>query len=579
MFQSLIKPKEVFMLQVLKVVPPALIVLSFCFFISALASNAQGQMFAPAVNYPVGDEPFHTFAADYDNDGDIDLSTANSAGAMPGSSGSVSILLNNGDGTFALDSTYGPFSGAPLSTHGADFDKDGDFDLAVPLPFNAFSDSLAILFNNGDGTFAAPVYYGAGDGPNYSFAADYDNDGDQDLALTHTATPAVINETYIFLNDGAGAFVLDSIYPGGNEHHDVYSADFEPDGDKDLVIVNHFADSIQIRLNNGDATFAAAVNYRVGDGPNSVFSADFNNDGFFDVVVANIFTNNISILMNKGDGTGTFEAAVNYGAGGRGVAVSSADYDIDGDFDLSVANGISNTVSILLNNGSGTFVLDSSYGAGARTFRVFSADFDNDGDIDVVATNRDGDNVSILKNLTTLVIGQPKISMLPDTLDFGNVFVGHPETLKVTVRNLGFPDTLDVSNIGSDNLDFSPGVTTFSLPGASARRMNVVFNPSTAGAISANLIFSSNDPTNSTDSVVMRGTVCAARKGDMNGSGNLSGADIVLLLRCVFNQDGTGTAGGDCNLCYSDVNCSGDLSGADIVLELLAIFNQQPFPC
>ena len=74
-------------------------------------------------------------------------------------------------------------------------------------------------------------------------------------------------------------------------------------------------------------------------------------------------------------------------------------------------------------------------------------------------------------------------------------------------------------------------------------------------------------------------SACAAAKGDLNGSGNLSGADIVLLVRCVFNSDGTGTVGGDCNLCYTDTNCSGGLSASDIVLVISATFNQTPFPC
>jgi len=56
-------------------------------------------------------------------------------------------------------------------------------------------------------------------------------------------------------------------------------------------------------------------------------------------------------------------------------------------------------------------------------------------------------------------------------------------------------------------------------------------------------------------------------------------ADIVLLVRCVFNSDGTGTVGGDCNLCYTDTNCSGGLSASDIVLVISATFNQTPFPC
>ncbi len=72
---------------------------------------------------------------------------------------------------------------------------------------------------------------------------------------------------------------------------------------------------------------------------------------------------------------------------------------------------------------------------------------------------------------------------------------------------------------------------------------------------------------------------CAAAKGDLNGVGGLSPSDVVLMLRCVFNSDGTGTIGGDCNLCYADVNCLGGLTPSDVVLELLAVFNGQPFPC
>ncbi|MCI0405538.1 MAG: hypothetical protein L0Z48_06600 [candidate division Zixibacteria bacterium] len=72
---------------------------------------------------------------------------------------------------------------------------------------------------------------------------------------------------------------------------------------------------------------------------------------------------------------------------------------------------------------------------------------------------------------------------------------------------------------------------------------------------------------------------CAAAKGDLNGAGGLSPADVVLMLNCVFTGNGAGTVGGDCNLCYADVNCAGGLTPSDVVLELLAVFNGQPFPC
>ncbi|HXF49655.1 MAG TPA: NosD domain-containing protein [Verrucomicrobiae bacterium] len=59
---------------------------------------------------------------------------------------------------------------------------------------------------------------------------------------------------------------------------------------------------------------------------------------------------------------------------------------------------------------------------------------------------------------------------------------------------------------------------------------------------------------------------CSAEKGDLNVSGGLSPADVVLMLNCVF----LGT--GSCDLCFADVNCSGGLSPADVVIELNMVF-------
>ncbi|MCI0405038.1 MAG: hypothetical protein L0209_03015, partial [candidate division Zixibacteria bacterium] len=67
--------------------------------------------------------------------------------------------------------------------------------------------------------------------------------------------------------------------------------------------------------------------------------------------------------------------------------------------------------------------------------------------------------------------------------------------------------------------------------------------------------------------------VARKMKGDLNGTLDLSPADVVLMLQCVF----LGT--GDCDLSFSDVNCSGNLSPADVVLELNAVFLDEDFPC
>lgn len=65
----------------------------------------------------------------------------------------------------------------------------------------------------------------------------------------------------------------------------------------------------------------------------------------------------------------------------------------------------------------------------------------------------------------------------------------------------------------------------------------------------------------------------ARMKGDLNGDGVLSGADVVLELNCIFLGQG------DCLPAAADANCDGGLSPQDIVLELQGVFLGQNFPC
>ena len=93
----------------------------------------------------------------------------------------VSILMGNGDGTFATAINYPAGNGSAHIVY-ADFDSDGDFDLSVS---NFWAGSMSILLNNGDGTFAAPDNYGVGLNPLGIAVADIDKDGDSDLAVVN----------------------------------------------------------------------------------------------------------------------------------------------------------------------------------------------------------------------------------------------------------------------------------------------------------------------------------------------------------------------------------------------------------
>ena len=99
--------------------------------------------------------PHPVAAADLNGDGKPDLAVVNVDGDT------VSVLLNNGDGTFAAKVDY-PTGAGPESVAAADLNGDGKPDLAVA---NDGDDTVSVLLNDGDGTFAAKVDYPAGTRP------------------------------------------------------------------------------------------------------------------------------------------------------------------------------------------------------------------------------------------------------------------------------------------------------------------------------------------------------------------------------------------------------------------------------
>lgn len=99
--------------------------------------------------------------------------------------------------------------------------------------------------------------------------------------------------------------------------------------------------------------------------------------------------------------------------------------------------------------------------------------------------------------------GPPKISVSPDTLDFGNVYVGYPETLSVSIRNLGSPDTLNVSSVQANHPIFSPNLTSFALGGGLIQTVKIACNPGASGPLTANLDIASNDTANPVVSVAL----------------------------------------------------------------------------
>ena len=136
---------------------------------------------------------------------------------------------------------------------------------------NRFAGTVSVLLNDGTGVFALPVVYPMGKTPWAMTAADFDGDGDIDLA----ATSDTWLTTQVVLNDGSGVFGGVASYAGVGWQW-LTTADPDFDGDGDLVGAS------AILRSNGDGTFGFPAPLITGPAAQSVAPADLNGDGKVD---------------------------------------------------------------------------------------------------------------------------------------------------------------------------------------------------------------------------------------------------------------------------------------------------------
>jgi hypothetical protein len=342
--------------------------------------------FSGPVAYRAGHDPISLASADLDGDGDFDLAVANRIGEDSIHPGSVSVLLGNGDGTFAGQVSYEAGDG-PTAVAIGDFNGDAVPDLAVA---NVDSDDVSVLLGNGDGTFAAHTTHGTGQGPAAVAIADLNGDDDADLAVANFAS----DEVSVHLGNGDGTFADGVLYAVGENAQSIVIADFNADLAPDLAVSNSPSDNLSVLLGMGDGTFMGQVTYPAGDFPRRLAAADLNTDGAVDLAVST--ADGIALFLGIGDGS--FGAAAFYGKELPLADLAIADLNSDGTYDLVV-----DTVAVLLGYGDGTFAAPVSPLASTAFAGLAVADFDADTHPDLAMAHFAGETVSIM--LSTLPCG------------------------------------------------------------------------------------------------------------------------------------------------------------------------------
>lgn len=334
-------------------------------------------------------------AADYDNDGYVDLYVTNF--------GRNILYHNNGDGTFTDVTDKAGVAGSGWSTSAAfaDFDGDGYLDLFVVRyldysveknffcgdPVRGRRDychpslyppvSNLLYHNNGNGTFtdisaSSGISKALGKGLGV-VVADLDDDGRPDIYVANDTTM-----NFLFRNLGGNRFEDISLISGAGLNAagrafggmGVNAGDLDGDGKLDLAVANFEAEPNSFFRNLGSAVFED-VSAKSGFGPPAFNFSGFGlnmfdaaNAGRLDVFIANGHVLEVPKLQGVtyaerpflmwNDGTGKF---VERGCGepfrhelvGRGSAV--ADYDNDGDIDIAVSNS-GGPLELLRNDGA-----------------------------------------------------------------------------------------------------------------------------------------------------------------------------------------------------------------------------------
>ena len=401
-------------------------------------------------------------AADFNGDGNIDLAVSGEGG---GAAGVITILLGNGNGTFRS-----PITVATGQNPGALVAADVNGDSKLDLVEGTFG-GIYVQFGNGDGTFQAAQFYATSGYPSALAVADVNHDGKPDVVAADANNGVV----QILLNAGSGTFPSFTGYLAGftEDISQLFLMDFDWDGNTDIVfaaghpdilMAGVYSNEVTVLFGNGDGTFYGAPAYPIAGNSSSnvggLAIADFNGDGKPDAVAGS--TSGISLLTGHGDGTFT-PSTLPFQQGSNSLA--AGDFNNDGKMDFVAASSYG--IAVFLGAGNGTFQQSASISTASTGLTGVSVgDFNGDGKLDFAVVDSYGGATAMgsvylgngngtFQSAKTFVVGStPQQSQAIDVNGDGK--------LDLVVTNSGGTTPTDVGSVavllGNGDGTFQPAV-------------------------------------------------------------------------------------------------------------------------
>lgn len=342
--------------------------------------------FGSSTMIPIVDDAQTVEVADLDGDGSLDL-------AIPGDAAdAIELHFNDGAGSFTPVTVV---ADRPTGIRAADVDGDLDLDLVVvhgPAP--AADRFMTILRNEGAGSFVdSGVVIPTPHANSPLQVADLDGDGTLDAVVGGSAYGEAM--AYVLLGDGVGSFTPAPSIVTDYAAYDLQIVDVDGEGSPDIVV----SSGRQTLVAFGDGT-GSFDSYRIGGYASPEWGGytrfgDVDEDGHLDAVMMG---QEISWLRRGlGAGTGidtTLALAEPFRTNG---AVDLRVLDLNGDGHLDLLTTMLDDVAYALGDGSGSFspMTRAAGGTNADVDDLGVGDFDGDGVLDVVTLTPDTDEAVI----------------------------------------------------------------------------------------------------------------------------------------------------------------------------------------
>ncbi|MCF8465722.1 MAG: T9SS type A sorting domain-containing protein [Flavobacteriales bacterium] len=358
-------------------------------FLHAAAVQAQSICFDPESDnrYATGEGAQMAVVADFDDDGNLDAATADRF------DGTISVLFGNGDGTFQPRLVVYPGLTTVQRLVVTDLNSDNQPDLLA----RGSDGSLSMLINNGNGFQGFQVISGMPVAGNYAqmVGADLNNDTRIDVVINDPTN----HRAMVLANNGNSSLTpLDTIYTTGTPEH-LALGDLNNDNWPDLVMsfenTTTSNDSVHVYLNDGNGHFSFSQAIFIASAfpvSRMVHIADLDADGFGEIICEGIA--DLRVFLN--DQSMGFLLQPTVQMGGYASSIVTGHFNADAILDLAETQRTSGVVAVRFGNGNGTFQALNSFSVNGSPNHGALGDFDGDLQVDLISSNTQS-NASFVK--------------------------------------------------------------------------------------------------------------------------------------------------------------------------------------